>query len=642
MLSNLPLMLAITTGSLLLLVTAMFKTAYKLSAAFLVEPSYLPLAASTSLHTWATHLRTPSSSSSSSLSPLVTDVDGKEETFYDVDDDSDIASSSSTSSTSSSTTPSPPPTQGQTVAGVMMYYTTAGVLTIVSWILFGVGILLLHTLDRVICRPVPVAKFRLKRAMAAAGSYAEWRVLAERYDSLSGGLTWRNEEGDGLVDATLLRSRIARMRRLRMDNQVEELMALLRGSLVRDFAGMNNPVLYATSMVGTKVVVEEYVAETCAAIASIAQADESILSAQARFEFLYQARQVYGRSAILLSGGGRFGALHSGVLKELFDRNLLPRVMSGSSVGAMAASVCAVHTDEEARVIKPEDTLNMNAFETIDSVSSVWRKIKRLYAKGVLMDVNVLRECLTSNVDGTTTFAEAYARTNRIVNITISGAGVNQPPRLLNYLTAPNVVLSSAALASCAVPGIFEPVPVLEKRKDGSIHPWMDGSRWQDGSLETDVPKQQIAEMFNVSHFIVSQVNPHVVPFLNSFTTVGWYRIVKALVVSEVVHRMEQMRLLNLIPPFFAPLVRLISQTYIGDVTIIPSLTVWDYMRMLFNPSRTELIDYTFRGKRATWRKLAKIRVSVGIERALEQGVAELRTVVNAPPPSTAGVSTQS
>ncbi|CAM9640756.1 unnamed protein product [Heterosigma akashiwo] len=30
-----------------------------------------------------------------------------------------------------------------------------------------------------------------------------------------------------------------------------------------------------------------------------------------------------------------------------------------------------------------------------------------------------------------------------------------------------------------------------------------------DGSMEMDLPAEQLAELFNINHFIVSQVNPH-------------------------------------------------------------------------------------------------------------------------------------
>lgn len=35
--------------------------------------------------------------------------------------------------------------------------------------------------------------------------------------------------------------------------------------------------------------------------------------------------------------------------------------------------------------------------------------------------------------------------------------------------------------------------------------------QWEDGSVQADLPMQRLSELFNINHFIVSQVNPHVV-----------------------------------------------------------------------------------------------------------------------------------
>lgn len=58
-----------------------------------------------------------------------------------------------------------------------------------------------------------------------------------------------------------------------------------------------------------------------------------------------------------------------------------------------------------------------------------------------------------------------------------------RPTKLLNYMTAPDTVIWSALLASAAVPGILNPVVLMQKLKDGSIVPWSWGSRFKDGSL---------------------------------------------------------------------------------------------------------------------------------------------------------------
>src|SRR5882672_3238863 len=100
------------------------------------------------------------------------------------------------------------------------------------------------------------------------------------------------------------------------------------------------------------------------------------------------------------------------------------------------------------------------------------------------------------------TFREAYLRTGRILNISVIPADrhsyvfcccrkclldrisvSDSPTKLLNYMTAPDTVIWSALLASSAVPGILNPVVLLEKSKDGRVVPWNWGSKFKDGSL---------------------------------------------------------------------------------------------------------------------------------------------------------------
>ncbi len=112
------------------------------------------------------------------------------------------------------------------------------------------------------------------------------------------------------------------------------------------------------------------------------------------------------------------------------------------------------------------------------------------------------------------------------------------PPRVLNYLTAPHVCVWSAAVASCAIPGIFDSTPLYVKEPNGDYRPEHEWSRqgtvhcyhlctqcphtavqaeevsakahaYSDGSFENDLPMAQISELFNVNHFIVSQGIEH-------------------------------------------------------------------------------------------------------------------------------------
>ena len=109
------------------------------------------------------------------------------------------------------------------------------------------------------------------------------------------------------------------------------------------------------------------------------------------------------------------------------------------------------------------------------------------------------------------TFLEAYNVSGRILNICVSRSDGKADSLMCNYLTTPQMLIYSACLASCAIPGVYEPVELLAKNKDGETTPYFKSGcpwRWTDGGLQADLPKARLSELFNVNQFIVSQVNP--------------------------------------------------------------------------------------------------------------------------------------
>jgi len=58
-----------------------------------------------------------------------------------------------------------------------------------------------------------------------------------------------------------------------------------------------------------------------------------------------------------------------------------------------------------------------------------------------------------------------------------------RPTKVLNYVTAPDTVIWSAMLATAAVPGVMNPVVLMQKLKNGQLIPWNWGSKFKDGSL---------------------------------------------------------------------------------------------------------------------------------------------------------------
>jgi TAG lipase / steryl ester hydrolase / phospholipase A2 / LPA acyltransferase len=131
------------------------------------------------------------------------------------------------------------------------------------------------------------------------------------------------------------------------------------------------------------------------------------------------------------------------------------------------------------------------------------------------------------------------------------------------------VLIWSAVAASCSVPFLFSSSEIMAKDpKTGQWQPWnASPQRWIDGSVENDLPMSRLSELFNVNHFIVSQVNPHIVPFLEkgdgrSYSNAGKAATQESanrnagqltssaanLAVGEIMHRMQMLTELGVFP----------------------------------------------------------------------------------------------
>jgi hypothetical protein len=78
--------------------------------------------------------------------------------------------------------------------------------------------------------------------------------------------------------------------------------------------------------------------------------DMEPVSLAERIAFFNETRHSFGRSALLLSGGATLGMYHIGVIKALYEQDLLPRVISGASAGSFVSAMLAVRTDDELTV----------------------------------------------------------------------------------------------------------------------------------------------------------------------------------------------------------------------------------------------------------------------------------------------------
>jgi len=109
--------------------------------------------------------------------------------------------------------------------------------------------------------------------------------------------------------------------------------------------------------------------------------------------------------------------------------------------------------------------MDFSFFEKISKRNTIeifFTRFLRFLRTGYLLDISVLKD-LVRRVVGDITFMDAYEKTGRVMNITVMPATTHGLPRILNYLTAPNVVVWSAAICSCAIPGVYQAQELLEK-----------------------------------------------------------------------------------------------------------------------------------------------------------------------------------
>ncbi|KAJ1915055.1 Lipase 5 [Tieghemiomyces parasiticus] len=520
-------------------------------------------------------------------------------------------------------------------------------------------------------------KRRAHHSMKLAKTYADWASAAQQLDVLEGNEAWKARTVSDDYGYRLLQSHIEQLRTARYADDVQQCMFLVRTLVSRNVGHMGKPKvgatyqsgyigcrcryygpftfkptyslpslppspssisyatnaqLYAYTHIGTKHLIEEYLDEVVQSLEFILGSVQVPLAV--KYGYFSQVRQAFGRTAVLLSGGATFGLCHAGVLKCLHETHLLPRVISGSSAGSIMAAMLCTCTDDQVEDLLQLRSLNLELIDPAE-VGRPWDCLGRLLKHGALYSNRALIRSLRDNI-GELTFLEAYNRTRRILNITVTTSTTYETQHLLNYLTAPNVVIWSAAAASCAAPLIFAPGPILAKDKAGDYVPWGPAdTEWIDGSVQNDLPMQRLAELFNVNHFVVSQVNPYVMPFLALSNTAAatftsrWRRLLRTLVrltSQEVLYRLRQLRQLAVLPRILFRVEAMLAQKYSGDVTIMPKISLADYASVLVNPTIASLRRYQQLGERATWPCVTVLRNHCQVELLLDRIIYRLRS----------------
>ncbi|VEU19966.1 DEKNAAC100640 [Brettanomyces naardenensis] len=474
-----------------------------------------------------------------------------------------------------------------------------------------------------------------------AKTYSEWLDISIELDEILHNDKWKEDPASDLYDYQMIQSQLQELQNARNNRDYRKMIYIIRTSWRRNFAGIDNIQLYKHCYVGTKKLIEDYLAECEQCLVELVSPD-CPLDDRYILEMLVQTRKNFGRMAITMSGGGTFGLTGIGVFAALFENGIFPKMVSGSSCGSiMSAIVCSKLSGEVMSILEQLFEVQFEVFGGEDEPETPFSTLGRFLKYGVCFDNRRLKDTIKMLV-GDITFKEAYNKTGRILNITVSPASIHDQPTLLNYLTAPNVLIWSAICASCSLPFIFPPSIIYEKDfKTGMIREWSNPMvKFVDGSVNGDLPITRLSEMFNVNHVIACQANPHILPLVRfsmecddqesrvtptlfvkrllkrSFTVASW----------EITHYLDIMNEIGIFPNACTKVKQLFLQPYRGDITILPNIKLENMSVLFANPTPDFLWNCIIWGAKATWPKLRMIKDHCCIEFALDKYIAFLKS----------------
>lgn len=468
---------------------------------------------------------------------------------------------------------------------------------------------------------------RLQAQMDAATSYEEWTEAAIAHDKQSGVVKWKTSDESKHFDYASIRKRLRKLKRLRAKGDCAGILFALNEGVHGNIDGMGHPRLYGKSKFGTKKLIVDYVDEVVAALDVLASECAESIPFDERLDFFRRALHCNGRSALMMGGAGSLLYFHVGVLKTLWQHGLLPGILSGSSGGAVVGSVVSTNFDKDLKkVFEPENLVHEIELESglLGRLSGLMRKV--IKAEEVYEVIERLVPDLT--------FLEAFERTGQHLNISIAAAEKHQTSRLLNAITTPNVYVREAVMASTAVPGFFPPVTLAAKNDRGKRQPYLPSRKWVDGSVSDDLPAKRLARVYGVNHFVVSQVNPHVFPFLTNTegerkSALLTMRLATESMARECINAGASLlekplswnptvsRLTNVV-------LGVINQDYVGDVNILPDKRFFNPLKLLAHLSVDEIVELIEMGEKATWPKIEQIRIQTKVSRKLDKILGDI------------------
>lgn len=194
------------------------------------------------------------------------------------------------------------------------------------------------------------------------------------------------------------------------------------------------------------------------------------------------------------------------------------------------------------------------------------------------------------------------------------------------------MLIRSAVMASCAVPGVFPPVTLFAKNKDGKVQAYLPSRKWVDGSMSNDLPSKRLARLYGVNHFIVSMTNPVILPFVNSpfhrnefFAPIIKFNTALIKEATQFNYTISK-RFFKYIPSLALmanSINSVVQQDYTGDINIMADFSVIKPRKVLSPMTQEELTELIKKGEKATWPKIEAIRITTKVGRILDKILAD-------------------
>jgi hypothetical protein len=462
----------------------------------------------------------------------------------------------------------------------------------------------------------------LTQQLLNAITYPEWCIVARQVDLKRGITSWCEEASTG-YDAVLTKQRIETLKKVIETGDVVDLMNHIRADSSREMYRIPAADLLQF-LTGTKRAFEDYIELMASALSQILS--DAAITTKDKYIFFTNLSVAHGRTALVLCGTSTLGVHHIGVLKALHGQSLLPHVICGVNTGALVAAIACAFPDEEIPSILDFSTRSQKI--SGQGYTVLTRRAQRFIEHGFSMDTGMIKTFLQSRI-GDMTFMESYQRTGRILNIICNHSSSQW---LLNYVTAPHVIVWSAVGASNADSGCSNLFCINSEGVPVTYKPWgIAGSGDVSDTENERAAWSRLCELFDVNHLIVSNVRvPSAIP--PSITT-------KMSLLRTVFDRVVEVpcRCISLLSSSLPLVSEFLPQRdtapFEVGLELAPVSSLWDCVQLLLNPQDGVATQCVINAERHVWPKLNALSLVLRVETVIADCTkeAKLRMMVECP-----------